>query len=121
MVRRFDHEGYPDDNGMFVEFADYQAVIAEEQRLTMALRNIHSLPISDSDTLEGFAGAVRALCWEALEPASTRHQTPLSQSEHESLDKGLRKSVRKVDEPLKERRAIDKPLPWDLNDGVDYD
>lgn len=37
MVRRFDHEGYPDDNGQFVMFADHDALaadFAEQVRVT---------------------------------------------------------------------------------------
>ena len=43
---------------------------SEVSRLEMALRHIHSLPIAESDTVKGFAGAVRAHCYQALEPVS---------------------------------------------------
>lgn len=43
------------------------------EQLEAALKNIHSLPAHDyCDTLAGFAGAVRALAYEALEIAGDR-------------------------------------------------
>ena len=58
---------------------------SEVSRLEMALRHIHSLPIAESDTVKGFAGAVRAHCYQALEPVSEE----LPQCEHHWVLNGI--------------------------------
>ncbi len=56
---------------------DIEPPSAGNSPLEMALRHIHSLPIAETDSLKGFAGAVRAHCYQALERVSTE-QTPVS-------------------------------------------